>query len=112
MIEAEGEINMVVVTGNVVTNQPGQLNADDHIQTVIAAYEMIQEVFSDSFVFPVIGTQDVYPAKFFPFDKREKTVTSWSPMNKKAQYIDKSVDVVDAIIADWKLKYPFTDEHR
>ena len=60
----------------------------------------------------MIGTQDVYPAKFFPFDNREVIGTSWSPTNKKAQYIDKSVEVVGAIIEDWKLKYPFNDEHR
>ena len=41
-----------------------------------------------------------------------ETVTTWSPINKEAQYIDKSIEVVTAIIDDWKLKYPFTDEHR
>lgn len=112
VLESYGEINMVVVTGNVVTHQPGQLNASDHIQTMEEVYAMIQEVFADSFIFPVIGSQDVFPAKFFPFDNRKENTESWSPENKKAQYIDKSVEVVTAIIDDWKLKYPFNDEHR
>ena len=33
-------------------------------------------------------------------------------MNKKEQYLDKSIEVVSAIIDDWKLKYPFNFEHR
>ena len=35
------EINMVVVTGNVVSDQPGQLDAQDYADTVIAVYAMI-----------------------------------------------------------------------
>ena len=84
VLEAHGEINMVVVTGNVVTSQPGQLNPGEHIETVTAAYEMIQEVFSDSFVFPVIGSHDVFPAKFFPFERRELADENWSPFEKRA----------------------------
>ena len=33
-------------------------------------------------------------------------------MNKKEQYLDKSIEVVSAIIDDWKLKYPFNTEHK
>ena len=73
---------------------------------------MIQEVFSEQFILPVIGSYDVYPATFFPFEKRETSTSSWSPVNLKEQYIDVSIEVVDAIIDEWKLKYPFNDEHR
>ena len=112
VIERYGEINIVVVTGNVVSAQPGQLNAEDHIETVKQVYAMIQEVFATSFIFPVIGSYDVYPATFFPFENRQISTALWSPTNKKAQYVDISVEVVTAIIDDWKDKYPFNDEHR
>lgn len=60
-------INMVVVTGNVVTHQPGQLDARDHVDTFRAVYEMLAEVFDESFIFPVIGSDDTYPQGYYPF---------------------------------------------
>lgn len=47
---------MVIVSGNVVSDQPGQLDADDHTTTVSEVYAMIQEVFSEAFIFPVLGS--------------------------------------------------------
>ena len=55
LIEDHSEINMVVVTGNVVSEQPGVLNSSDYIDTVEQVYAMIQEVFDESFIFPVLG---------------------------------------------------------
>ena len=84
---------MVIVTGNVVSDQPGQLDADEHITTVQEVYTMIQEVFSEAFIFPVLGSQDTFPQRFFPFTDRN-SVTNWSPeLSKREQYIDRNVYV-------------------
>ena len=53
--------NIVIVTGNVVTFQPGQLDYDTHVRTVQEVYLMLKEVFPNSFVFPVMGANDFFP---------------------------------------------------
>ena len=78
------EINMVVVTGNVVTYQPGQLDADDVSKTVADVYKMIQEVFQESFIFPVFGGTDTYPDSFYPFNEKQSS-NSWKPSMPKRE---------------------------
>ena len=103
---------MVVVTGNVVTDQPGQLNADVISEIVKEAYDMIQDVFSDQFVFPVIGSLDTFPARYFPFMDRD-SFDFWKPaQSKKNQYISESTRTFANIQAEWTAKYPFNGEHR
>ena len=55
------QVNVIVVTGNVVSEQPGQLGSAKIIETTNEVYATIQEVFSDSFIFPVIGAMDTFP---------------------------------------------------
>lgn len=58
-IDAEygASINMaIVITGGMVSEQPGQLNTQEHIDTIIAVYDMIKEVFPDSAIYPVLGS--------------------------------------------------------
>lgn len=77
---------MIVVTGNVVSDQPGQLDALEHVETVLKVYEMIQEVFPESFILPILGSQDTYPSHFFPFTDR-KTTKYMPSLDKKVQYM-------------------------
>ena len=108
LLEEFDEINIVVVTGNVVTDQPGQLDAQDHIDTVKGVYAVIQEVFSESYILPVLGSTDTYPSHFFPFSNRTE-IENWLPnIPKKDQYRDQSVKVVNAILDEWEDKYPFS----
>lgn len=79
-------INMVVVTGNVVTHQPGQLDARDHLDTVKAVYEMLAEVFDESFIFGVIGSDDTYPQGYYPFEDRSTLPFVLPKTPEKAQY--------------------------
>ena len=102
------EINIVVVTGNVVSDQPGQLDADTHRDTVKQVYELIQEVFSESFIYPVMGSTDTFPNHYFPFVDRRLFATELTPDRpKKLQYMHESVRVTRDIFADWQNKYPF-----
>ena len=73
---------------------------------------MIQEVFSEAFIFPVLGAQDTFPQRFFPFANRD-SITNWSPeLSKREQYIDRNVHVTQSIFEDWRYKYPFNADHR
>ena len=68
---------------------------------------MIKEVFNESFIFPVIGGTDTYPYSYFPFDEAQPS-SKWKPDTpKREQYIDFSRQVVNTVIADWNLNYPF-----
>ena len=71
-------------------------------------YAMLQAVFNESFIFPVLGPDDTYPNGFFPFADR-RTLEHWLPETpKKLQYLDQSVKVTEAIFKDWQLYYPYS----
>lgn len=85
VLDKYGEINIVVVTG-VNTNQAGQLDVQDHIDTVKAAYAMVQEVFSTSYILPVLGITDTYPNRFYNF--KDVYYATYQPtLPKKDQYM-------------------------
>ena len=110
VVDDYDEINMVIVSGNVVTYQPGQLDATDVSDTVKSAYKMIQEVFRESFIFPVFGSTDTFPDSFFSFDGSQSS-TPWKPETpKRDQYIDHSRRTTDIITTEWNLLYPFNFE--
>jgi hypothetical protein len=45
LFEFDAQPHIVFITGNVVSQQPGQLNLETHIDTMTDTYEMIKEVF-------------------------------------------------------------------
>ena len=60
--------NIIVVTGNVISDQVGQLTLDQHKTVVKAAYAMIKQVFPDSYIFPVYGNSDMFPSWYQTFN--------------------------------------------
>ena len=61
--------SIIVVTGGVVSDQPGQMNKIDHENTIINTYNMIREVFPTSVIYPVLGSQDFWPTNYFRFNR-------------------------------------------
>jgi len=62
------EPNLIIVTGGIVTEQPGQLDYERHLQTIKESYTMLKETFPNSFVFPVLGGMDFYPQNYSPMN--------------------------------------------
>ena len=75
---------LVIVTGNVVTFQPGQLDYETHLQTIQEVYKMLKEVFHDSFVFPVMGSNDFFPQNYSPMNTTSNI--NWKYMTVKDLY--------------------------
>jgi hypothetical protein len=85
---------MIVVTGSVVTEQPGQTTYEQHVDTIIDTYAMIAEIFPDSFIFPVVGVTDVYPIYYSKFD-----------YSSTASQVTVSEELHLAIKEDWNTNY-------
>ena len=45
------------------------MNKIDHENTIINTYNMIKEVFPESVVYPVLGSQDFWPTNYFRFNR-------------------------------------------
>jgi hypothetical protein len=87
---------MIVVTGSVVTEQPGQTTYDQHLNTIKDTYAMIAEIFPDSFIFPIMGLTDVYPIYYskFNYDLRDELLQ-----------VSEAENLQLAIQADWNTNY-------
>ena len=82
--------NLVIVTGSVVTFQPGQLDYTTHIQTIQEVYLMLKEVFPNSYVYPVMGSNDFFPQNYCPMNTTVNTV--YANMTVKDLYRKTYVD--------------------
>lgn len=76
--------SLVIVTGNVVTFQPGQLDYDVHVKTIKEVYLMLKDVFPNSFVFPVMGSNDFFPQNYSPMNTTSNQ--RWDYMTVKDLY--------------------------
>jgi hypothetical protein len=72
---------------------------DQHKKVVKAAYATIQEVFPQSYIFPVYGNSDMFPSSYQPFN--------FSNTNGTVGYeaVQDAAEFLEEIRTDWNEKY-------
>ena len=94
---------MIVVTGGVVSEQPGQFNTQEHVDTILETYLMISDVFPNAAIYPILGSQDFWPTNFFPFQNRTEETDYWL-RGKKEKYTIESMYLIEQLQSElWKI---------